>query len=240
MKKKIQSFLSSPWIKGYWKIYYSLLNIVRFWVKNGKPEFEDVFSLECDDYVAPMTEASLPVTLLPKYDKHKQLAEKLGYNGIFAWKVKGGFALSYHAVRAGPCNKHFLDIDELNLKDEETADCYVFWIPRIIPESLNKTSGQMRQLLDNLRDEYDLPEYHLCSFGDAELLGALILKHFQLTGEQVPLKYEQALTDTVTKDGKRVYLSFMPARGLYVGIPAYNNFPYPIQGCFPISIETVH
>lgn len=161
-------------------------------------------------YFTPILDSRLPKHLKTVAEKWRRLASSLSYFGPVAWKVKAGFTLKLHAPQAGPCVNNFANIQDRKFYDKPTKDGFVFWIPRLLPESIGKNMNQQVALLSELRLKYGLPEHHLSSFGTAALIAGLVLAHHKATGERVPFDFRWARTDTCSlrMDGRRIVLSF--------------------------------
>jgi hypothetical protein len=171
--------------------------------------------------------------------KWRQEASELNFNSLIAWKVRAGFSLTEHAPRIGPCYKRFEDVAQWNLENHEpTVDSVVFWIPRLVPYSLNKNAAEQMQLLAELRQGLELPVNHLNSFGSAALLAGLVLSHNARTGERVPERDFFVRTDTAFPDIGRLRLSFYPEDGVTLDRSPYNSgCHHPKGGCFPIAVH---
>lgn len=165
------------------------------------------------------------------------LARHLGYEGPVAWLVRRGFTLKQHAPKSGPCFENFAYLQDQELRnDEPTKNSIVFWIPRILPNSDERSVDVQKALLADLRQRYDLPATHLASFGSASLLAGLILAHFKLTGERVPLDHRWVRTDTLYyPDGYRLRLGNFGEHGLICG--HWGEDHGSDLGCFALGAE---
>jgi len=171
----------------------------------------------------------------------RKLAVELAYTGPVVWKVKEGFTLKAHAPKAGPCYENFqylLDWDIQN--DEPTKDSLAFWVPRLVTGSKsNNVEGQIA-ILAELRQRFGLPDHHLSSFGSASLDSGLILAHFKRTGERTPLNGEWVRTNSLSADGRRLFLGVFDADGLYCYYWDWDDDRRgPDIGCFPLGVELV-
>jgi len=131
-----------------------------------------------------------------------------------------GFTLKEHAPKAGPCYGDFKYLQDWKLKDDEyskpTEHEIIFWIPRILKDSTNKTYQEQLALLAETRQRLKLPDHHLQGSGTVAENAALILNHYQETKEQVPLNNDWIRTDTRSADGHRLKLRWREGR-LYCG-----------------------
>jgi hypothetical protein len=188
-------------------------------------------------FFVPIHDKDLPKNLCEIATKWRRLASELGYAGPIAWKVKAGFTLKQHAPKGGPCHENFAYLQDWNLRnDEPTNDGIIFWIPRLLPDSTDKTVDEQMKLLSDLRARYDLPSTHLANFGSAALLAGLILAHFKITGERVPLDCYWVRTDTLNADGDRMSLGIFGGSGLLCDNDDWDDSRYAYIGCFPLGV----
>lgn len=188
-------------------------------------------------FFSPISDKDLPEELREVAVKWHRLASELGYAGLIAWKVRAGFTLKQHAPKAGPCEQNFAYLQDWRLQnDEPTKDGIVFWIPRILPNSTVKTVDEQKSLLADLRVRYDLPASHLTSFGSAALLAGLIIAHFKITGERVPLDRYWVRTDTLSADGHRLGLGNFDESGLCCDRCHWGGHAGGNIGCFPLGV----
>lgn len=194
----------------------SMDNVVEFWrtlTDEEKLAFADNSSLlkrflsrlakkaERGIYVVPLSDNEVMKVLVKNgiyrstikiaISHWRKYASDLGYTGPVAWKVKAGFTLKKHAPQDNDLSSQ---LGFLN--DEPTKSSLVFWVPRMVENSTNKTVLQMENLRDELRMSYDLPVNPDMSFGSIALLLALILEHFKRTGERIPFKNMYAVSDS--------------------------------------------
>jgi hypothetical protein len=190
------------------------------------------------DFFTPLADSEVPEQLQHLVPKWRKLAALLGYTGPVAWRVNQGFTLKQHAPKAGCCYKNFEYLQGWNLQnDEPTKNSIVFWIPRLIPESLGKNVQEKLALLASFREQVGLPAHHLKNFGSAALLSGLILTHFNLTGERVPLNQLWTRTDTLLVGGGRLSLGGFVSRGLYCVYWGRGDGRGGILGCFLLGVE---
>ena len=188
-------------------------------------------------FIAPISDKDLSEELRAVAAKWRKLAAELGYAGPVAWKVRAGFTLKQHAPKTGPCEQNFAYLQDWRLRnDEPTKDSVVFWIPRILPGSTAKTADEQMNLLADLRRKHDLPATHLASFGSAALLAGLVLAHFKITGERVPLDCYWTRTDTLHADGRRLNLGFFAAHGLRCARYDWDDDRRDGLGCFALGV----
>lgn len=90
----------------------------------------------------------------------------------------------------------------------------VFWVPRLVPESTEKTTDEQHANLAALRTRLELPEHHLSKFGSVALLAALVLAEFKRSGDRVPLNCYWVRTDTCDAGGDRLDLGDFGEVGL--------------------------
>jgi len=193
--------------------------------------------VEVAGFIAPISDKDLPENLVEIVAKWRRLAADLGYAGPVAWKVRAGFTLKQGAPKAGPCCGNFAHLQDWNLQnDEPTKDGIVFWIPRLLPGSVLKTADEQKSLLAELRQRYDLPATHLTSFGSAALLAGLILAHFKITGERVPLDRYWTRTDTLDAGGRRLGLGSFGGQGLGCDDYYWGDYRDAHLGCFALGV----
>lgn len=152
------------------------------------------------NYFTPLTKVSKKLKTTHK--KWKALAKEWDYKGPVAWQVRAGFTLKEHAPLFGPCWNDFKYLQNWNFPDEPTKDCIVFWIPRLVPESTNKTWSEQQQLVSDLGKKTKLD----MAIGDVTLLSGLILTNYHETQEQVPFNEDWIRTETCRADGDRLDL----------------------------------
>lgn len=194
-------------------------------------------TVEIAEFFAPVSDKDLPEELRETAAKWRKLAAELGYSRPVAWKVRAGFTLKQHAPKAGPCYENFAELQDWNLQnDEATKDSIVFWIPRLLPGSTAKTVDEQKALLADLRQRYDLPATHLTSLGSAALLAGLILAHFKITGERVPLDRYWVRIDTLDSDGYLMRLGNFGGQGLGCDGYGWGSHRHGDLGCFALGV----
>lgn len=226
--------------------HWGILRVIGEALGDGKLSEEQVRAMhplfyrkavEVADFIAPISDKDLAEDLREVAAKWRKLAAELGYAGPVAWKVKAGFTLKQHAPKFGPCVENFAYLQDWQLQnDEPTKDGIVFWIPRLLPGSTAKTADEQTKLLADLRQRYDLPETHLTGFGSAALLAGLILAHFKITGERVPLDRYWVRTDTLRAGGRRLDLGGFVADGLRCGSYGWHDSARDYLGCFALGV----
>ncbi|MBI2459695.1 MAG: hypothetical protein HYV53_04060 [Parcubacteria group bacterium] len=168
----------------------------------------------------------------------RRLATELDYTGPVVWKVKEGFTLKEHAPLAGPCYENFQYLQDWNIQDDEsTKNSLVFWVPRLVQGSKNKTMEENILVLAELRQKLELPTHHLTYYGSVSLLSGLILSHFKHTGERTPLNGEWTRTGSLDSDGHRVVLGDFDACGLDCDDWPWDGYRNPYIGCFPLGVD---
>ena len=173
---------------------------------------------------------------IPKY---RRLAAELAYTGPMVWLVKKAFTLKKHAAKAGPCRKNFEYLQDWDFEDKPTQDSLVFWVPRLLPESTNKTVNKQLALLAKTCQRFELPDHHLSSFGGAALNAALILAEFARSGDRVPLNKFWARTDTCGAGGSRLHLGGFDEGGLRCARWFWDGNPSGYLGCFVLGVENL-
>ncbi|OGL88464.1 hypothetical protein A3H75_01135 [Candidatus Uhrbacteria bacterium RIFCSPLOWO2_02_FULL_51_9] len=168
----------------------------------------------------------------------RRLAESLDYTGPVVWQVKAGFTLKHHAPQAGPCCNGFQYLQDWNFTDEPTKDGLVFFIPRLLTDSVEKNVCEQGALLKETRNRYELPDHHLTSFGSSSILAGLILAHYKATNECVPLNKFWTRSDTLIADTYRLRLGDFGEYGLFCGYWGWDGRRYDGLGCFPLGVES--
>lgn len=230
------------------KIISKLKAIIR---PKEPPKFSDKSLIDCEllseEFFAPILDKDAPIDLSDVVTKWRTLASDLNYDGPVLWQVKAGFTLKKHAPLAGPCDRNFSYLQEWKLQDDEpTEDVSVFFIPHIVATSKKGVVEDQEGALDKLRVKYDLPEYHLISFGSAALLSGLILANYKLTNYEFNDEWniftdDYVRTDTLNSDGRRLDLGFFFNRHGKVQLTCGNGYwlEYCVGqlGAFPLGIE---
>jgi hypothetical protein len=190
------------------------------------------------DFFTPLADSEVPEQYQSLVPLWRKLAALLGYDGPIAWRVRAGFTLKQHAPKAGCCYKNFDYLQDWGLQnDESTKNSIVFWIPRLAPESAGKTTEEQLALLSSFREQAELPAHHLKNFGSAALLSGLIITHFNLTGERVPLNQLWTRTDVLHVDGFRLSLGDFDSFGLDCDFWLQVGDRYGTLGCFLLGVE---
>lgn len=140
------------------------------------------------EFFSPLADLEVPVRLRPVIGTWRSLAIQLEYSGIVAWKVRAGFDLRTREFdlswpRHSGSRRRVVELENI----ATTINSIVFWVPRLVPNSLGKETDQLKGVLALLHQSFSLPNHHLSGFGGAELIAGLILAHFKRTGERVPL-----------------------------------------------------
>lgn len=158
-----------------------------------------------EDFFTPLQDNGVPQERQPTLAKYRAAATAWDVPATTAicYRVRKGFTLKQHTPEIGP------HLKDWKFPNESTKDCLVFWIPRLVPESLSKTVSEQLQLLAELRARFQLPPHHLSSFGSASLLAGLILTHRASGGEHVPDDSFWARTDTCRADDRRLRLGWI-------------------------------
>jgi hypothetical protein len=155
-----------------------------------------------------------------------------------AYLTYPGFTLKEHLPQVGPCDEDWTYLQNWPLtNDQPTGFKVLFWIPRLVPGSTDKTVNEQRALLAAFREKHAFPNSHCASFGSAVDLAALIVAHHAATDERVPCARLYARTDTFHADGYRLSLGSFGAVGLsYGGWDWDVNRDYDL-GCFPLGLQ---
>lgn len=190
-----------------------------------------------DTYFVPIADKDVPQKIAESVWKWRKLASDLGYTGPVCWRVRAGFTLKSHAPQAGPCYEKFGYLQDWQLQnDEATQSCVVFWIPRLVKDSVSKTVEEQMVLAKQVRTTYDLPAHHLTSFGSAALNSGAVLAHYKRTGERTPLNGLYVRTDTLHVDGSRLNVGYFDETGL--GCDVWRDGErYGYLGFFPWGME---
>lgn len=179
----------------------------------------------------------------------RQLAQSLGYTGPVAWRVRGGFTFKKHAPKLGQyyfkpkrkrgqyADEEIDDTKDWDWKDEPTRKAVVFWVPRLVKDSVRKEAAEQLALLGDLRRERKLPPNHLSFYGNAALLSGLMLTHYKLTGERVPLDEFRIRTDTNHGKSGGLGLVFSEEEGLDCVMWVWHYRKSDDLGCFPLGEE---
>lgn len=188
-------------------------------------------------FVTPLGDGEVPEKFRRHLVGRRELATFLGWPGHIAYRVRAGHTLKDHAPKSGPCRGDFKYLQGWNLQnDEPTEDSIVFWVPRLIPESLGKNVADQMEILQGYRRRFKLPTHDLRVFGSAALLSALILAHHKRTGEKVPQKQFWTRTDTLRAGGGRLSLgSFVASLDCFYWFGDDNGSDD--LGCFPLGVE---
>lgn len=167
----------------------------------------------------------------------RKLATEHNYIGPILWQIPVGSTLKYTTPKLGPCWDDLKYLQNWLLQgDECTKKSLVFWIPRLVKNSTNKTIKQMEEHQANLRREYNLPRHHCRKFGSAALIAGLILAHLKRTRERVPLNCYYAASDTSHVEGGDIYVGAHTREGLLCS-RWWNDPNYGGMGYFPLGVE---
>ncbi|GEM_PF-5692673 len=189
-------------------------------------------------FFTPLADKDVPKKLVDTMVKWRKLATELDYSGPLAWQVREGFTLKTYALKAGPCYNNFSYLQDWSLRnDEPTSKALAFWVPRLVPESVNKNVTEQMELLGGLRQRLGLPACHLVNFGSAAMLSGLILAHFEQTGERTPLECLWTRTDTLHAGGYRLHLGAFDENGLRCDDWRWDGYRSSSLGCFPLGVE---
>ena len=190
------------------------------------------------EYFTPLADADVPAEHQATLAKYRKLAAEHGVaeNVPLCYRVRAGFTLKHHAPQAGPCYKDFEYLQDWNFEDRPTADCLVFWVPRLVQSSTSKTVDEQRKLLSNLRQRLELPKQHLTGFGEASLVAGLIMAHFKATDERVPLESLWTRIDSCIIVGDRLNLGRFAGGGLNCDRWSWDDLRYDDLGVFALGV----
>ncbi|MBI2551064.1 hypothetical protein HYV73_01835 [Candidatus Uhrbacteria bacterium] len=175
-------------------------------------------TMELEPYFTPLKDEDVPAERQAELAAYRKLATEHGVpaNVPVCYRVRVGFTVKGRASQFGPCYDKFGYLKDWNFPDEPTVDCLVFWIPRLLKESADKTKDQQLALLAELRQTLGLPEGHMSGFGKASLVVGLVLAHFKETGERAPLDKLSVRTDTCVSGCDRLVVGRFGESGLDV------------------------
>jgi len=183
------------------------------------------------EYFKSLTDNQVPAEYKDELKKFRDYATKIGVKKTVSVcvKVEAGFTLKKHAPLMGNCCENFKYLQDWDFEDEPTQDSCVFWIPKLIPESFNKTVDEQKELLKSLGFSN--------SFGSVALLVGLILHHFEETGERIPEELNFIRTCSRLRGGGfRVGLGYFCSGGLRCGywgwVDAFSNV-----GCLAFKVN---
>lgn len=228
------------------------IEIIPWLLGRGKEEFISVLNDLGERFLSfftPLSDEGAVNALVEagKYDKARataivtawrRLADEHGYNGQIAQRVKAGFTLKDHALKAGPCHKSFDHLRGWELRDDEpTKESIIFFIPRLVANSRNKNIKEQMTLLSDLRQRFNLPAHHLSSFGFIALLVGLIFAHFKRVGERIPLEGAWTHTDTFSFNCDHLFLGPFDESGLGWHWGSGNSGSN--IGCFALGVEVL-
>ncbi len=140
----------------------------------------------------------------------RKMAELFGYGGVIVW-AKGN-----------------------------SRNRIVFWIPRLVPESTNKSAEEQRKLVSDLGWRQGFPTNYL-SFGDADMLRQLLCGYYESTKERT-LGYDSWVrTDTriVDVDGLMVALGWGDGT-VSCGVYYTEKERYTFLGVFALRVEELN
>jgi len=158
-----------------------------------------------NDFFTPLANEDVPSQYQVTLAKYRALATDWGVptTTSLCYRVRAGFTLKRDAPKLGPCYNDFQYLQDWNFPDEPTQDCYVFWIPFIVPGGMGKNVAEQLQLLAELRSQHGLPSHHLTSFGSGALVAGLTLAHYKATGKRAPEDCRWVRTDTCNAGSSR-------------------------------------
>lgn len=194
-----------------------------------------------NEFFIPILDADVPEKHAPTLAKYRKLATDHGVpaKAAVCYRVRAGFTLKSHAPKAGPCYEQFRYLQDWNLPEEPTADCIVFWVPRILEGSTSKTRDEQTRILSDLRTKLELPEHHMRGLGSVGLVAGLILAHHKATGERIPLEQYWVRTDTCRADGSRLYLGDFDGAGLRCSYWYFGGSANGLVGVFALGVEAL-
>lgn len=191
--------------------------------------------LTATDYFTPVLDADVPEVHRETVAKYRQLATEHAVPATHpvCYRVKAGFTPKGHA---GPCNGGFKYLQYPSLPYEPTKDCLVFWVPRLLKDSMSKDKIQQEKLLSDLKAKLELPVHHLHGFGKVSLAASLIITHHKATGERL-LVNQWAHTDDTGLPHERLDLGVFDDAGIYcIDLRIASSLDEDV-GVFAIGIE---
>ncbi len=194
-------------------------------------------------YFIPVADEHVSEKHQAKLAKYRKIASEhpqpVPMTAPLCYQVRAGYTLKTHAPKTGPCRKNFQYLWDWNFPDEGTEDCLAFWVPRILTYSTSKTKDQQLQLLANLQTKLELPVHHMSGFGKASLVAGLILAHFKVTGERIPLNKDLVRTDTCLTNGRRICLGEFGQHGLDCCHWCFDDVAGDPLGVFALGLEAL-
>ena len=157
------------------------------------------------------------------------------YQGPHLWEVKAGLNFRVHGLKLGlPLYEDWKYLQDWELRnDQDTEACRLLWTPRLVPDSMGKTSQEMMDVLDEEYRKYGLPELNRSRpFGSVSQGTGLIAAHWKRTSgrERVPFSFKYATTDTLDSNGRRLFLGYFDEHGLCCVWIGHRDDDV---GCFP-------
>jgi len=204
-----------------------------------KPSLEKMCTESMGEYFTPIFDSEVPEQFQSILVKYRTIARAWGIADSVAicYHVRAGFTLKQHAPKFGKCYKDFEYLQGWNFADEPTVDCYVFWVPCIVPDSTSKTYSEQLRLLAEIRVKYELPAHHLTDLGAVAENAGLILAHKKATGLLIPLGGKWIRTATSDADGDRLRLGGHDASGLYCSFWDFGESRSGGLGVFARGVE---
>lgn len=195
--------------------------------------------LKARKFIRPLADKDVHERFRALAKKWRLLAQVLGWNGPVAYLMKAGFHFK-QGPKFGTCYQDSQDLQTWKLKegDEPTPSALVFWVPRLVAESMSKNVQEQKDLLVQVRTKLELPEHHLSGFGSVSILMLLIQSHFRRTEEQVPSCNLWIRTDSLFVGGNRLSLRWRDGI-LDCGDWYWVEYGNEFLGCFPLGVETL-
>lgn len=181
------------------------------------------------DYFTPLPDKEANQKTIRKWRK---IAADWDYKGTIAWQVKAGFTLK-GAGKFGDCYQNFNYLQDWIFEDKPTKDCLVYWIPKVVPNSVNKNFEKQTLLVKMLgkNNKLDL------EIGEAGLLAGLILAHFKIKKKKVPVIYIRS--NICNAAGFRLSLGYFGVLGLPCGRWFFDEERYVCLGVFALGVESL-
>lgn len=163
--------------------------------------------------------------------------EEFSWDSEIFYSVKPGFDWQTQAPQIGPCYNNWKSASQWRLKNwTATVTSLVFWLPRLVSESREKTAANQMKLLAANKEKYRLPDWCLNGFGSASYNVLLILEHFHRTGKQVPDNYYWIRSDTLHSDDFCLIFGFFGEDGLLCRGWGWDGVEFGGLGCFPSGV----
>lgn len=181
------------------------------------------------EYFVPIFDEDVPAHLSELLAKWRKMAVMLNYDGPIVWSVKAGFNLIHHSQLYA---NNFDCYPELRKGMDHSL---IFWMPKFIPNSNDKTVQEQLAILTDWQRMFELPEGHLC-LGEASIIGGLILSYFRFSCEDYPKEEISIHTETIDAEKNRYAITFGNMRHVECGSTADESHKHKNCYAFPLAI----